>query len=155
MRRVHLEFTAQIGGPPEVVFDLVADMPNYSRWLPDSDAFGGTVGVTPYPVRLGTKYLDAGPIEKPGEVTEFDRPRHIGFRHTVMIRRGLLRTDIDARIRYSFEARDGGTFVLRELDLEMNLRGLLRLATPVVLRSFRAENVRTLAKLKEFVEMNR
>jgi hypothetical protein len=152
MRKVHLEFSAHIGGSPEVVFDLVADLPNYSRWLPDSDVFGGTVNVTPYPVQLGTKYLDAGPVEKPGEVTEYDRPRNIGFRHTVIIRRGLLRTDIDARIRYSFEAKDGGTFVVRELDLEMDLNGLLKLATPVILRSFRKENVRTLAKLKEFVE---
>jgi hypothetical protein len=31
--------------------------------LPDSDVFGGTVNVTPYPVRLGTIYLDAGPVE--------------------------------------------------------------------------------------------
>jgi hypothetical protein len=155
MRKVHLEFTAQIAGPPKVVFDLVADLPNYSRWLPDSDVFGGTVNVTPYQVCLGTTYLDAGSVEKPGEVTEFDRPKHISFRHTVMIRRGLLRTDIEARIRYSFEAKDGGTFVLRELDLELNLRGLLKLATPIVLRSFCRENVRTLAKLKEFVEMNR
>src|ERR1700685_475432 len=126
MRKVHLEFTAQIGGPPEGVFDRVADLPNYSRWLPDSDVFGGTVNVTPYPVRLGTRYLDAGPVEKPGEVTKFDRPRNIGFRHTVIIRRGLLRTDIDARIDYSFEPKAGGTFVLRELHLEMDLHGILK-----------------------------
>jgi hypothetical protein len=148
----HLEFTSQIGGSPEVIFDLVADMPNYGRWLPISEAFGGTIDVTPYPVRLGTTYLDAGPIEKPGSVTEFDRPKHIGFHHTVLIRRGPLKTDIDARIRYTFEPNQGGTFVLRELDLTMNLRGLFKLATPYLLWAFRKENVRTLAQLKQYVE---
>jgi hypothetical protein len=152
MSTSHMRFTTQIGGRPEVIFDLVADMPNYGRWLPDSAVFGGTVDVTPYPVRLGTTYLDAGPVEKPGSVTEFDPPRHISFHHTVLIRRGLLKTDIDARIRYTFEPNEGGTFVLRELDLIMNLRGLYELAAPFILRSFRKENVRTLAQLKHYVE---
>ena len=58
----HMRFTTQVAGAPEVVFDLVADMSNYGRWLPDSDVFGGTVNVTPYPVRLGTTYRDAGSV---------------------------------------------------------------------------------------------
>jgi uncharacterized protein YndB with AHSA1/START domain len=148
----HLRFTTQIAGPAGTIFDLVADMPNYARWLPDSDAFGGTVNVMPYPVRLGTTYLDAGPIEKPGTVTEFDPPRRIGFFHTILVRRAPLNTDIDARIRYTFEPNEGGTLVLRELELAINLRGLYKLALPFILRSFRKENVRTLAHLKEYVE---
>lgn len=151
----HPRFTSQIGGPPEVVFDLVADMPNYGRWLPDSEAFGGTVDVTPYPVRLGTTYLDAGPVEKPGSVTEFDPPEHISFHHTVLIRQWPLKTDIAARIRYTFEPTEGGTFVLRELDLTMDLRGLFKLASPYLLWAFRKENVRTLAQLKRYVEVQR
>jgi len=150
----HLKFTSQIAGPPEVVFDLVADMPNYGRWLPGSSAFGGTVNVTPYPVRLGTTYLDAAPIEKPGEVTEFDRPRRIAFHHTVMIRSPIA-LDVDARIRYSFETSQGGTGVLRELDLGWELRGPLKLLTPVLLLGFRKENLRTLACLKRYVESHR
>src|SRR5262249_60508994 len=106
-------------------------MPNYGRWLPGSSAFGGTVSVTPYPVRLGTTYLDAGPIEKPGEVTEFDRPRRIAFHHTVQIRNPI-KLDVDARIRYVFEASQGGTAVLRELDLSWDLPGPLKLLTPVL-----------------------
>jgi hypothetical protein len=124
-------------------------MPNYGRWLPDSDAFGGTVNVTPYPVR---PYLDAGPVEKPGKVTEFDPPRHIGFHHTVMVRQALLKTDIDARIRYALTPKGGGTFVVRELDLLLNLPILCKLVLPFILRSFRKENVRTLACLKRYVE---
>jgi len=151
---VQLRFTSQIAGPPEVVFDLVADMPNYGKWLPDSSAFGGTVDVTPYPVCLGTTYLDAGPIQKPGKVTEFDRPRRIAFRHRVMIR-SPISTDVDARIRYTFEPSQGGTAVLRELDLTIGLRGPLKLLRPALLWGFRKENVRTLACLKRYVESTR
>lgn len=147
-----LRFTTQIRGAPETVFNLVADMPRYGRWLPDSSAFGGTVDVTPYPVRLGTTYLDAGPVLKPGSVTEFDPPRHISFHHTVQLRKSPLNTDIDARIRYIFESHDGGTFVERRLVLTFNLHKFSRLALPIILHGFRKENDRTLAALKRYVE---
>jgi len=151
MSEVRLRFTCQIAGQPEAIFDLIADMPNYGRWLPDSSAFGGTVDVTPYPVRLGTTYLDAGPIEKPGRVTEFDRPRRIAFQHTVQIRRPI-HTDVEARIRYVLEPSQGGTAVLRELDLTIDLRGPHVLLRPALLWLFRKENLRTLACLKKYVE---
>ena len=147
-----LRFTTQIRGTPETVFELVADMPNYGRWLPDSSAFGGTVDVTPYPVQLGTTYLDAGPVLKPGSVTEFDPPRHISFHHTVQLRQGPVNTDVDTRIRYIFEPHDGGTFVERRLILTFDLHGILRLALPIILHGFRKENDRTLAALKRCVE---
>jgi hypothetical protein len=148
----HLRFTEQIGGSPDLIFNLIADLPNYGRWLPDSAAFGGTINVAPYPVRLGTTYLDAGPIEKPGTVTEFEPPKHISFHHTVQLRRGPLNTDIDARIRYTFEAKDRETFVLRELDLTFDLHGLFKLTLPFLVWGFRKENVRTLAALRRYVE---
>jgi len=151
MSEAHLRFNSQIAAPPEVVFDLVADMPNYGRWLPDSSAFGGTVDVTPYPVRVGTTYIDAGPIQKPGKVIEFERPLNIGFQHTVMIR-SPIETDVEARIRYTLEPSQGGTSVLRELDLVIDLRGPLKLLRPALLWGFRRENLRTLACLKRYAE---
>ena len=147
-----LIFTARIAGPPDMIFDLVADMPNYGRWLPDSSAFGGTTDVTPYPVRFGTTYLDAGPILKPGSVTEFDRPAHISFHHVVQIRKGILNTDVDARIRYSFLSEASGTFVERRLVLGFQLSGVLRWTLPLLLYGFRKENDRVLAALKQYVE---
>ena len=147
-----LRFLTYIAGPPETIFDLVADMPNYGRWLADSSAFGGTVDVTPYPVRLGTTYLDAGPIQKPGSVTEYDRPKHISFHHIVQLRRTFLNTDVDAGIRYTFETRDDGTFVERRLALTFDLHGASRLALPLLVYGFRKENNRTLAALKKHVE---
>ncbi len=114
--------------------------------------FEGTVNVTPYPVQLGTTYLDAGRVEKPGSVTEYDPPKHISFHHTVQIRQDFLNTDVEARIRYSFEEQWGYTFVERRLVLAFHLSGISRLASPLVLYGFRKENNRTLAALKHYVE---
>ena len=36
MSEAHLRFTCRIAAPPEAVFNLVADLPRYGRWLPDS-----------------------------------------------------------------------------------------------------------------------
>ena len=85
-------------------------------------------------------------------VTGFDRPTNISFHHTVQIRSGPLKTDVDACIRYTFEPKDGGTFVVRELDLTVELTGLFKLASAYLLWAFRKENLRTLAALKRYVE---
>ena len=153
MSTTHPRFTIHIKGAPETVFDLIADMPNYGRWLPGSEAFGGTTQVEPYPVRFGTTYLDAGPAGKrPGSVTEYDPPKHISFHHTMLIKKGLLIADVDVNIRYTFEPRESGTFVDRGLDLIINMNGLLKLALPFVRHAFNKENVRILAELKRYVE---
>jgi len=153
MSTTHPQFTARIEGPPEVIFDLVADMPNYGRWLPGSQAFGGTTDVKPYPVCLGTTYLDAGPAgQRPGAVTGYDRPNFLAFHHTMLLQQGPLRADIDVHIRYRFEPVDNATFVVRDLDLQVRMPALLRIAEPLVLLAFRKENVRILAELKRYVE---
>jgi hypothetical protein len=153
MSTTHPHFTARIEGSRETIFDLIADMPNYGRWLPGSDAFGGTTEVSPYPVRLGTTYLDAGPLgQRPGSVTGYDRPKHIAFHHTMLLKRGPLTANIDVHIRYTLEAVEGGTSVIRALDLTIQIPGLLKLAEPLVAFAFRKENVRILAALKRYVE---
>jgi hypothetical protein len=114
----HLQYTAQIIGSPETIFDLIADMPNYGRWLPGSEAFGATTQVSPYPVRLGTTYLDAGPAgERPGSVTRFDRPKSIAFHHNMLLKRWPLIANIDAHILYTIEPIDSITAVTRDIDL--------------------------------------
>jgi uncharacterized protein YndB with AHSA1/START domain len=153
MSTSHPRFTARIEGSPETVFDLLADMPNYGRWLPGSEAFGATTQVEPYPVRLGTTYLDAGRMgARPGSVTEFDRPKSLGFHQTMAVKYGPLTANFDIRIRYTFELVDGATIVVRALDLTIELPRLLKLAEPLVLWAFRRENLRVLAELKRFVE---
>ncbi len=153
MSTSHPRFTAQIQGSPETIFALIADMPNYGRWLPGSEAFGGTTEVSPYPVRLGTTYLDAGPAgQRPGSVTGYDPPKYIAFQHTMLLKRGPLTANVDVHIRYRFEPVERATRVIRDLDLTIQIPGLLRLAEPLVVYLFRKENGRILAELKRFVE---
>jgi uncharacterized protein YndB with AHSA1/START domain len=152
----HPRFTVRIEGPPETIFDLIADMPNYGRWLPGSDAFGATTQVSPYPVRLGTTYLDAGPAgQRPGSVTGFDRPKVIAFHQTMLIKRGPLTADCDINIRCMLEADGSATTVTRALDLTIQIPGPLRLVAPLVASAFRKENARILAELKRYVEAQR
>src|SRR5580765_3130723 len=104
MSTSHPQFKARIEGSPETIFDLIADMPNYGRWLPGSGAFGGTTQVSPYPVVPGTTYLDGGPAgERPGSVTGFDRPKSIAFHHTMLLKQGPLTANVDVHIRYTLE----------------------------------------------------
>ncbi len=153
MSVTHPVFTATIQGSPEVIFDLIADMPNYHRWLPGSDAFGGTTQVTPYPVQLGTTYLDGGPLgTRPGSVTQFERPRRIGFHHTMDFKQGPLRGSAEVHILYTLGPVESRTHVIRKLDIAIEIPGLLRLAKPFVAHAFRKENVRIMAELKRYVE---
>jgi uncharacterized protein YndB with AHSA1/START domain len=148
-----LVFTTQIAGPAQTIFDLVADMPNYGRWLPGSEAFGATTQVTPYPVRLGTTYLDAGSLGKrPGSVTEFDPPHRLSFHHTMFLRKGPLTADLDIRIHYVFEPAGQAINVIRTLDFAIGIPFLLRFAKPIILKGLREENVRILSELKGYVE---
>jgi hypothetical protein len=38
----HKYYRSEIAAPPEVLFELLSDLPNYSKWLPDSDQFKRT-----------------------------------------------------------------------------------------------------------------
>ncbi len=153
MSTSHPRFTARTEGSPETIFNLIADMPNYGRWLPGSEAFGETTEISPYPVLLGTTYLDAGPAGwRPGSVTGFDPPKYIAFQHTMLLKQGPLTANIDVHIRYTFEPVERATCVIRDLDLAIQIPSLLKLAEPLVVYVFRKENLRILAELKRYVE---
>jgi hypothetical protein len=149
----HPHFTGRIEGFPETIFELIADMPNYGRWLPGSDSFGGSTAVSRYPVRLGTTYLDAGPAgQRPGSITGYDPPKYIAFQHTMLLKQGPLTANIDVHIRYTFEPVERATYVIRDLDLTIQIPGLLKVAEPYVVYVFLKENVRILAELIRYVE---
>jgi hypothetical protein len=127
-------------------------MARTSVWLLGTEAFGGTTEVSPYPVRLGTTYLDAGPAgQRTGSVTAYDPPKHVAFYHTMLLKRGPLTANIDVHVRYTFEPVERATFVIRDLDLTIQIPGLLKVAEPLVVWVFR-KNVRILAELKRYVE---
>lgn len=143
MPEFHLSIDIQ--SPPEVVFDLLADIAHYSRWLPPSGTYRETGTVSESPVRLGTTYHDhnnAG--EMLGEVTEYQPPTRLGFREATQ-KPGLVIT-----IVYRLSPLGDGTHVERTSTLVT--AGIIRLAQPLVVATTRRENQRTLNALKAYLE---
>ena len=152
--RWHKIYTAQVAAPPELLFKLLSDLPNYGDWLPGSNAFGATTDVEPYPVRLGSRYHDGKPGQPGkdwwGTVTGFVPPGSIDFHHTIRV--GQLRATVDVHIHYSFEAESGGTYLRRWLVLDITLPIVARPFRSLITASFDKENLRTMAAVKEYAE---
>ena len=150
----HKLYSATIAAPPELLFRLLADMPNYGEWLPGSDAFGHTTDVDPYPVRSGTRYRDGKP-DVPGKgwsgsVTGFQPPGSLDFHHTIHVTQ--LRVTADVHIHYSLEPHDEATQVTRWLVLDITLPAILRPLRPLITAGFDKENLRTMAALQAYAE---
>jgi hypothetical protein len=150
----HKLYTADINASPAVLFRLVADMPNYGRWLPGSASYGSTTDVEPYPVRLGSRYHDGKPGQRGkdwwGEVTGFQPPGSLDFHHTIYARQ--VRATIDTHVHYSFESAGTQTQVTRWLLLSIAMPLILRPLRPLVISAFDKENVRTMAALADYAE---
>jgi uncharacterized protein YndB with AHSA1/START domain len=153
----HRLYTATVAAPPQLLFDLLTDMPHYDRWLPGSDQFGRTTDVEPYPVQLGTRYHDGKPDEPGkdwwGTVTGFQRPGSVDFHHTIHVRQ--LRATVDVHIHYAFEPESADTRVQRWLVLDISMPIVVRPLRPAIIKRFDEENVRTLAALKQYAETHR
>jgi uncharacterized protein YndB with AHSA1/START domain len=152
----HKLYTSTVTAPPELLFRLLSDMPNYGDWLPSSDQFGQTTEVEPYPVRLGSRYHDGKPGGQGrdwwGTVTGFQPPGSLDFQHTIHV--SQLRATIDVHIHYSLEPADadGTTRVGRWLLLDITMPVAARPLRPLVTASFDKENLRTMAALKAYAE---
>ncbi len=150
----HKIYTATVNAPPEQLFRLLSDLPNYGDWLPGSSQYGGTTDVEPYPVRRGSRYHDGKPGEPGkdwwGSVTGFQPPGSLDFQHTINV--SQLRATIDVHIHYSLEAQDGATEVSRWLVLDITLPAVFRPVRPLITARFDKENVRTIAALKAYAE---
>lgn len=152
--RWHKLYSSQIAAPPVVLFELLADMPNYGRWLPTSADFGGTTQVEPYPVRLGTRYHDGKP-DGPGRdwwgtVTGFQPPGSLDFQHTIAVPQ--LRATVDVHIHYSIEPENAGARVSRWLVLDIAMPAVTRPLRGLIIRGFDKENLRTMAAVKTYAE---
>jgi uncharacterized protein YndB with AHSA1/START domain len=146
-----LHFTALIRGRSETVFELIADLAHYDRWLPGSAAFGSIQDISPLPVGVGTRYIDAGPAgTRYGEVIEYDAPRCIAFHQPMTLRGVSWLGPIDIRLRHTLEQHGEHTRLDRDLTLDM--QGPVKLARPAVVAAFRKENQRMLDVLKRYVE---
>jgi len=150
----HKLYTSTVAAPPELLFRLLSDMPNYGDWLPGSDQYGQTTEVEPYPVRLGSRYHDGKPGGQGrdwwGTVTGFQPSGSLDFHHTIQV--SQLRATIDVHIHYSLEPADGGTRVSRWLLLDFAMPAVVRPLRPLVTASFDKENLRTMAALKSYAQ---
>jgi len=150
----HKLYTTTVAAPPELLFRLLSDMPNYGDWLPGSGQYGRTTDVEPYPVRLGTRYHDGKPDEPGkdwwGTVTGFQPPGSLDFQHTVNV--GQLMASIDVHIHYSLEPHDHGTQVTRWLVLDITMPTIFRPVQPLITSRFDKENQRTMAALKQYAQ---
>jgi CRP/FNR family transcriptional regulator len=70
----------------------------------------------------------------------------------MLLKKGPLTANIDVHIRYTLEPEERTIFVIRDLDLTIQIPGLLKVAEPLVVWAFRKENVRILTELKRYVE---
>jgi uncharacterized protein YndB with AHSA1/START domain len=153
----HKLYASTVAAPPEVLFKLLSDMPNYGEWLPGSGQFGRTTDVEPYPVRLGSRYHDGKPDEPGkswwGTVTGFQPPGSIDFHHTIHVKQ--LRATVDVHIHYSFELADTGerhTNVSRWLVLDVTMPIVFRPIRRTITSAFDKENVRTMTAVKQYAE---
>jgi hypothetical protein len=150
----HKFYVAKIAAAPELLFELLSDLPDYGRWLPASGQFGRTTDVEPYPVQLGSRYHDGKPGEPGkdwwGTVTGFQPPGSVDFHHTISV--GQLRATVDVHIHYSLEPDDGATRVTRWLVLDVAMPAALRPLRRLITASFDEENVRTMAAVRQYAE---
>jgi uncharacterized protein YndB with AHSA1/START domain len=150
----HKFYGARVAAPPELLFELLSDLPNYPRWLPESESYSKTTAVEPYPVQLGTRYHDGKPSEPGkdwwGTVIGFQPPGSIDFHQTIHVTQ--LKATVDVRIHYSLESDDGGTRVSRWQVMDVNMPTIVRPLRPAIISKFDEEIARTMAAVKEFAE---
>lgn len=143
-----VDFTRRIERPVEVVFDTLADLSGYSRWMHRTWLFGSTDDVSDEPVGPGTRFRDRTRIGRAhGEVTEFERPTRLAFRATL---RWFGDEVVESRPSYHLEPADGGTLV--HFHGEAELLGWFRVTKPISTFLARTERIRTVESLKRHLE---
>ncbi|HVU14712.1 MAG TPA: SRPBCC domain-containing protein [Phototrophicaceae bacterium] len=145
MADIHLE--VDIKSPPETVFDTLADIVHYDRWLAPSGTYNTTTNVSDNVVRAGTTYVDhnSGGVLY-GQVREYKPYSRLVFHQAT--KRKII--GLDVTIRYELTRTDEGTHL--ERTTSMTPLGLLRLLAPMVIGRTRTENQRTLDELKYYLE---
>jgi uncharacterized protein YndB with AHSA1/START domain len=148
-----IELHQDVRAPRERVFELIADLHGYGRWLPPSDEYHGTSEISPPPVRVGTTYRESSPSGvRRGVVTVFDPPRSVVFHQPMTLRPSIAGT-IDVTVSLSTSIPDGGSGVTHVTRLvEIGMPWWLIPLRPVIVRRFRIESERMLRALTTFSE---
>jgi uncharacterized protein YndB with AHSA1/START domain len=145
-----IERQVDIAASPEAVFDLVADLHGYGRWLPSAGDYEGTGELSPPPVAVGTTYVERSRRgTRHGMVIALARPDVIAFRQPMTLRPRLAGT-IDSTVTMSVAATAKGARVTRTVELEIPGRiGFLR---SIVVGRYARESERMLQALRAAAE---
>lgn len=144
MPDIHL--TVDINRPPQAVFELIADIAHYRRWLAISQNYVDTINISDTPIKVGTTYIDQTPtrVVLHGEVREYQPYSRIVFFQESQ------QDGLHVTISYALSPTGNGTHVERTTNVRTSKS--LRLLQPLVVRRIRGENKRTLAALKAYLE---
>src|ERR1700682_483337 len=123
-----MQFATTINRPPTAVFDLLADLGHYSRWLSPSGTFQEITQPSAEPTRLGTTYTDSSVMQ--GSVTEFAPPNRLTFSQETTFHQFLLNGRLRIEMQYTLTSEGSGTHVTRTVT--MNTQGIFRLLQPFV-----------------------
>ena len=145
---VRFESRTVIERPVGEVFERLADVPGYRRWMHRTGLFRGCRLTSEGPVREGTTYADATRMGTfTGEVTEFVPPARLAFRETLQWFGSPM---TEARPEYRLEA-DGDRTVVHHVAVG-ELYGWFRVMKPAAALMAKSERSRTLASLKRSLE---
>ena len=135
------------------VFDLIADLHGYGRWLPPSGDYRGTTEISPPPVAVGTTYRETSPSGvRTGVVTAFDAPSEVVF-HQPMALRPRFAGTIDSTVTMRVSAPDADSGAVRVTRLVvLGIPRRLALLRGLVVGRYGAESERMLRALKSFAE---
>jgi uncharacterized protein YndB with AHSA1/START domain len=145
-----IEQQVDIAASPEVVFDLIADLHEYGRWLPSAGDYEGTSEISPPPVAVGTTYVEHSRTGvRHGVVIALARPDVIAFRQPMTLRPRSLGT-IASTLTMSVSANAVGARVTRTIELGIPRR--LTLVRSTIVGRYARESERMLRRLKAYAE---
>lgn len=147
--RTHIANTSR-----EQVFDLIANIDAYDKWLPGSKTFLGIRHISDHPIKQGTIYTDGqGLLRMNGKILTYHPPEQVVFHQVSNFRAlGLIPSGLDITIDYILVQEHDGTTVIRNYEVVFN--GILRLLKPRALSRIKSENERILHVMKDVLEKN-
>lgn len=145
---VRFESRSVVRAPISEVFERLANVSDYGRWMHRTGLFRRCGLTSEGPVRQGTSYVDAtwmGAFQ--GEVTEFAPPSRIAFRETLHWFGSPM---TQARPEYFLE-EEGDATVIHHVAVG-ELYGWMRFMRPGAALMANLERTRTLRSLKRSFE---
>ena len=149
---IRVEIDETIKRPIDDVFEQLADIERYPKWMPDDGLFITCMKDSEGPVRAGTAYTDRtrfGAVR--GEVNAFERPNRIVFHYTLRI--------FGAKVMEGwpgYELKPGGPTATAVHHVgEAQLYGPFKLLSPVIRIMAQRERQRTVDALKASLESER